>query len=97
MNIEETWYEGSPYVYAVAGTVSLSNYGSYIAIASGVMLLVASGTILKLRWTYRGKQGEQRDRRRSAEERLQAQRDRDERMKRVLRRKKQKKIFEEEI
>lgn len=83
MNIEETWYEGSPYVYAVAGTVSLSNYGSYIAIASGVMLLVASGTILKLRWTYRGKQGEQRDR--------------DERMKRVLRRKKQKKIFEEEI
>jgi hypothetical protein len=53
MNIEPIWYEGSPYVYAGVGAVSLSNYQSYIAIMSGVVLLTASVTIIRMRWTYR--------------------------------------------
>ena len=42
MNIEATWYENSPYVYVVGGVVSISNYGSTIAIASGVLLMGAA-------------------------------------------------------
>lgn len=73
MNIEATWYENSPYVYALGGLVSISNYTSYIAIASGVLLLGAALTILRMRRRYRKNKAEQRAR--------------DERAKRVLRRK----------
>jgi hypothetical protein len=66
MDIEATWYEASPYAYAAAGFGSLSNYHSYIAIMSGVVLLIASATILKMRWTYRRMQAEKRE----VEERL---------------------------
>jgi hypothetical protein len=66
MDIEATWYEASPYVYAAAGCGSLSNYHSYIAIVSGIVLLIASATILKMRWTYRKIQAEKRE----VEERL---------------------------
>jgi hypothetical protein len=66
MDIEAAWYEGSPYVYAAAGLGSLSNFHSYIAIISGVVLLIASATILKMRWTYRRMQAEKRE----VEERL---------------------------
>jgi hypothetical protein len=67
MDIEALWYEGSPYVYAAAAFGSLTNYHSYIALVSGVVLLIASGTILKMRWTYRKMQAEKRE----VEERLQ--------------------------
>ncbi len=67
MNIEPIWYEYSPYVYAAGGVASLSNYGSYIAIASGVMLIVASGTILRMRIVYRKKKAEQLERDKRAE------------------------------
>jgi len=53
MNIEPIWYEGSPYVYAGVGVASLSNYQSYIAILSGIVLLTASVTIIRMRWVYR--------------------------------------------
>jgi hypothetical protein len=66
MDIEAAWYEASPYVYAVAGFGSLTNYHSSIAIVSGVILLIAAGTILKMRWTYRRVQAEKRE----VEERL---------------------------
>lgn len=66
MDIEATWYEASPYVYAAAGLGSLTNYHSYIALISGVVLLIASATILKMRWTYRRMQAEKRE----VEERL---------------------------
>jgi hypothetical protein len=75
MDIEAAWYEASPYVYAVAGFGSLSNFHSYIAVFSGVILLIASGTILKMRFTYRKMQAEKRE----VEERLQ----------RIIKRKKQ--------
>ena len=62
MNIEATWYEYSPYVYAIGGVVSISNYGSLIAIASGVMLLAAAITILRMRWVYRKNKALERER-----------------------------------
>lgn len=73
MSIEATWYEYSPYLYTVGGLVSISNNGSYISIISGVMLLVASVTIFRMRWIYR--------------KNALLQRERDERMKRVAKRK----------
>ena len=76
MKIEATWYECSPYLYAIVGLVSISNYDSYISIVSGLLLLAASGTILRMRWIYR--------------KNVVLQRERDERLKRVARRKMQK-------
>lgn len=82
MDIEAIWYEGSPYIYASVGLGSLSNYQSYIAIISGVVLLIASATILRMRWTYRRAGAQQRER--------------DERLKRVLKRKKQRRSVDVE-
>jgi hypothetical protein len=76
MNIEPIWYEYSPYVYAAGGLVSISNYRSYVAIASGVMLLAAAGTILRMRWVYRKNKA--------------LEREREERVKRVTQRKRMK-------
>lgn len=73
MKIEAAWYEYSPYLYAVVGLLSISNYGSYISVISGLLLLVASGTILRMRWMYR--------------KNATLQRERDERLKRVAKRK----------
>lgn len=82
MDIEAIWYEGSPYIYAFVGLGSLSNYQSYIAIISGIVLLIASATILRMRWTYRRAGAQQRER--------------DERLKRVLKRKKQRRSVDVE-
>ncbi len=76
MSIEPIWYEYSPYVYAAGGAFSLSNYGSYVAIVSGVLLIVASLTILRMRRVYRKNKAEQLEK--------------DKRAQRVARRKKSK-------
>lgn len=73
MNLEAIWYEYSPYVYAAAGAISISNVHTAIGLISGVMLLIAAATILRMRWMYR----------RNAA----LQDERDERMKRVAKRK----------
>ena len=53
MNFEEVWYEMSPYVYAiVAIPVLLWGEGS-LAKTSGALLLLASATVLRLRWRHR--------------------------------------------
>lgn len=62
MKLEPIWYEYSPYVYAVGGMLSLSNYGSYISIGSGVLLIGASATILRMRLVYRRNRAEQLER-----------------------------------
>lgn len=62
MKLEPIWYEYSPYVYAAGGVFSLSNYGSYIAIGSGVLLIGASATILRMRLVYRRNRAEQLER-----------------------------------
>ena len=53
MDLETLWYEFSPYVYAVAGVVSILNLKSGLSITSGILLLGASATILRLRWINR--------------------------------------------
>lgn len=55
MDLETLWYECSPYVYAIAGIVSILNLKSGLSIVSGVLLLGASATILRLRWVNRRK------------------------------------------
>lgn len=56
MDIEQLWYEFSPYVYSVAGAVALFNSYSGLAIFSGVLLLGAAATILRMRWVHRRQQ-----------------------------------------
>lgn len=58
MKIEAIWYEYSPFVYAVAGILSVSNYGSYISVMSGILLVAAAATILRMRWVYRKNRAE---------------------------------------
>lgn len=73
MTLEATWYEYSPYLYLAGGLVSISNRSSSISVISGILLLIASVTILRMRWIYR--------------KNMALQRERDERMKRVAKRK----------
>lgn len=56
MDIEQLWYELSPYLYALAGMLALYHSRSGLPLFSGVLLLVASATILRLRWTNRRRQ-----------------------------------------
>ena len=65
MSIEEIWYESSPYVYALAGLTVLAGADGALAKMSGGLLLIAAGTILRLRWVHRA-------RRAAANSRLQA-------------------------
>ena len=53
MDIETTWYELSPYLYAIAGVASALNVKSGLSICSGVLLLAAAATIIRMRWVYR--------------------------------------------
>lgn len=54
MDLENMWYEFLPYLYAVCGVVALSySPGSYLLRGSGVLLITAVLTILRLRWIYR--------------------------------------------
>lgn len=55
MDFEWLWYEFSPYLYTVVGSLAAfsdSSIGSF----SGVLLLAASGTVMRLRWVYRRKE-----------------------------------------
>lgn len=54
MDFEAIWYESAPFIYAIAGIASLMS-DSRLAVVSGVLLLTASSTILRLRWVYRKK------------------------------------------
>ncbi len=62
MDLETLWYEFSPYVYAIAGVLSILNLKSGLSITSGVLLLAASATILRLRWVHRRKMDQKTDR-----------------------------------
>ncbi|MFI4940823.1 MAG: hypothetical protein ACHP7O_10860 [Burkholderiales bacterium] len=73
MTLESIWYEYSPYGYAVVGVASSLNYQSTVSVISGITLLAASFTIFRLRRIYRKNK--------------EAQRERDERMKRMAKRK----------
>lgn len=54
MDLETLWYEFSPYLYAVFGFTALFySGGSYLLKGSGILLITAVLTILRLRWKYR--------------------------------------------
>ena len=55
VNLETVWYESAPYLYMVVGLISVFR-GSVLAQVSGLLLITASLTILRLRWVYRRKQ-----------------------------------------
>lgn len=53
MSLEDIWYESSPYIYVIAGITVLASAEGSLAIASALLLLIAAGTILRLRWVHR--------------------------------------------
>lgn len=53
MDLETMWYEFSPYIYAIAGVVSILNLKSGLSITSGMLLIGAAATIIRLRWINR--------------------------------------------
>ena len=52
MNLEDFWYEISPFVYTAAGGALLARADTALAVVSSVLLLVAGGTIFFLRRRY---------------------------------------------
>jgi len=54
MDLETFWYEVFPYVYGVGGLIAILFSGSSLLLkGSGVLLIVASITIIRLRRAYR--------------------------------------------
>jgi hypothetical protein len=54
MDLEQIWYEVFPYLYGIGGFVAIFlPGGSGLLRTSGVLLIAASITILRLRWVYR--------------------------------------------
>ena len=54
MDIEALWYEAFPYFYGISGAVAFFvNPGSMLLKISGVLLITAAITIMRLRWVYR--------------------------------------------
>ena len=63
MDFETMWYEYTPYLYAIAGIVSILYIGSIIGISFGVLLVGGSGLIIAMRVNYRRKQSDKNERR----------------------------------
>ena len=55
MDYETIWYEISPYVYTLAGICSAMAADVRLGKLSGLLLLVAALTIIRLRWRSRHK------------------------------------------
>jgi hypothetical protein len=53
MDFETIWYEYTPYIYAVAGIMSILQIGSLIGISFGLLLIAAAGLIIRMRHNYR--------------------------------------------
>ena len=54
MDLESLWYEFSPYLYAVFGVGAVFyGPGSLLLKGSGILLVAAALTIVRLRWVYR--------------------------------------------
>ena len=62
MDFETMWYEYTPYLYAIAGIVSILYIGSIIGISFGVLLVAGSGLIIAMRVNYRRKQSDKNER-----------------------------------
>jgi hypothetical protein len=55
MDYETIWYEISPYVYTIAGVCTVVSADVQFGKISGVLLLIAALTIIRLRWRSRRK------------------------------------------
>ncbi len=53
MDFETIWYEVSPYIYTFAGVFSAFAADVQIGKLSGLLLLIAALTIIRLRWRSR--------------------------------------------
>jgi hypothetical protein len=53
MDLEALWYEVSPYVYATGALVALVSPASKLSLFFGGLLLLAAGTVIRLRWVHR--------------------------------------------
>jgi hypothetical protein len=54
MDFETIWYEAFPFLYGIGGLVAIfSKPGPGLLKVSGVLLIIASLTVLRLRWVYR--------------------------------------------
>lgn len=62
MDFETIWYEYTPYIYAIAGIMSILQIGSIIGIAFGVALIAAAGVIIIKRLSYRRRQSNKSER-----------------------------------
>jgi ABC-type polysaccharide transport system permease subunit len=58
MDFESIWYEYTPYLYAIAGIMSILHIGSIIGTSFGLALLVAAGFIIRVRHNYRKAQSD---------------------------------------
>lgn len=55
MDLETIWYEISPYVYTISGVAALLAADARMGQWSGVLLLGAALTVIRLRWVNRRK------------------------------------------
>jgi hypothetical protein len=61
MDWETVWYEYAPYLYAIAGIVTIDQIGSTLGVCLGVLLLGGATLVLALRWTHRLVRGRKRN------------------------------------
>jgi UPF0716 family protein affecting phage T7 exclusion len=66
MDFETIWYEYTPYIYAIAGIMSILQIGSIIGIAFGIALIAAAGVIFIKRVNYRKRQSKKNERQMSS-------------------------------
>ncbi len=60
MDFEKIWYESSPYLYGLAGCIALLAIDGPFAKACGLILLLAAGLIIQMRWAFRSKESRAR-------------------------------------
>jgi UPF0716 family protein affecting phage T7 exclusion len=53
MDFEAIWYEYTPYLYAIAGIMSILHIGSIIGVSFGLALVAAAAFIFHRRHSYR--------------------------------------------
>jgi uncharacterized membrane protein (UPF0136 family) len=53
MDLEGLWYECSPYLYLAGGILTFVKADSKVGVASGILLVAAAITILRLRYIHR--------------------------------------------
>jgi len=61
MDLENLWYECSPYLYAAGGLATMLKSESRVGHVSGLLLIAAAVTILRLRYVHRKAHKRDRD------------------------------------